>query len=197
MVRLREQFFLWRVVNYQDREAFGCLYNLYNRPLFQYLAFRLGKREDAEDLTAQLFLKTWEYLTKQGKEVRNFRAFVYTLARNLLADFYKKYSLTKTVSIDASPGQDEILHEIPDLRNLFEEQIISAEVRAIGEAMNQIKSDYREVIILRYLSELSVKEIAKILGKTPNATAVLLHRGVAALKEKLSKPLEIGQEPNL
>ena len=187
MSPLREQYFLWKVAAYGDPKAFRELYDTYHKAVYQFLAFRLARREDAEDLAAQVFVRVWEYVTAEENEVKNFRAFIYRIARNLLTDFYRAKSNHEnmTVSIDAAQETDTPL-EIPDIRDLFEAQVLASDEEMLGRALLTLKDEYREVITLRFMGELSLKEIAHVMEKEPGTVAVLLHRA----KESLGKAVK-------
>ncbi len=183
MSPFREQYFLWKVATYGDPRAFEELYNKYHRPVYQFLAFRLARREDAEDMTALVFTRAWEYLASEQNEIKNFRAFIYRIARNLLADFYRAAAnREKNISIDEAQAQDRPI-DIPDLRDLFEAQVLASDEAMIGQALLTLKPEYREVLTLRFMGELSLKEIAQVLEKESGTVAVTLHRA----KESLAK----------
>lgn len=182
MSPLREQYFLWKVSTYGDARAFQELYNIYYRPVYQFLAFRLARREDAEDLSAQVFTRAWEYIAGERNEVKNFRAFIYRIARNLLADFYRSKNRKEdtAISIDATISNERQI-DIPDLRDLFEAQVLASDEEMLGRALLLLKPEYQEVITLRFMSELSLKEIAHVIDKEVGTVAVLLHRAKEAL----------------
>lgn len=192
MSPLREQYFLWKVATYGDPKAFQELYNKYHKAVYQFLAFRLGRREDAEDVSAQVFARVWEYVAVEQNDVKNFRAFIYRIARNLLADFYRSKSKREdvTVSIDAHAETDRPI-DIPDIRDLFEAQVLRSDEELLGRSLLTLKSEYREVITLRFMGELSLKEIAHVLDKETGTVAVLLHRA----KEALAKAVKDHKKP--
>lgn len=192
MSPFREQYFLWKVATYGDPRAFEELYNKYHRPVYQFLAFRLARREDAEDMTALVFTRAWEYLASEQNEIKNFRAFIYRIARNLLADFYRSASnREKNLSIDEAQAQDRPI-DIPDLRDLFEAQVLASDEAMVGQALLTLKPEYREVLTLRFMGELSLKEIAQVLEKESGTVAVTLHRAKEALAKAVAT-LEAGK----
>lgn len=192
MSPFREQYFLWKVATYGDPRAFEELYNKYHRPVYQFLAFRLARREDAEDMTALVFTRAWEYLASEQNEIKNFRAFIYRIARNLLADFYRSASnREKNLSIDEAHAQDRPI-DIPDLRDLFEAQVLASDEAMVGRALLTLKPEYREVLTLRFMGELSLKEIAQVLEKESGTVAVTLHRAKEALAKTVAQ-LEAGK----
>lgn len=194
MSPLREQYFLWKVATYGDPKAFQALYDTYHKAVYQFLAFRLARREDAEDMAAQVFTRAWEYVAAEENEVKNFRAFIYRIARNLLTDFYRSKASRDglTVSIDEASETSRPI-DVPDIRDLFEAQVLASDEEALGRALLTLKDEYREVITLRFMGELSLKEIAHVMEKEPGTVAVLLHRA----KEALGKAIKGREKPGV
>lgn len=148
-------------------------YDQYNDAIFRYCYFQTSKREVAMDLAQDTFVKAWEYLAK-GHTVEHMKAFLYRIAGNLIIDYRRK---KKTESLDTmmeagfDVGSDEserITH------NLDAKQAL--------ELVGQIDEKYRDVIIMRYIDELSIKEIADVTGETENNISVRLHRGIEKVK---------------
>jgi len=150
-------------------------YQEFSDAIFRYCYFQTFNREKALDLTQDTFIKTWEYLVS-GKKVENLRAFLYKVARNAIIDDRRKKKAEsldslKEAGFDIKNEQDEItLHE-----DAFEGKV------AI-ETINKLSERYREVIILRFVEDISVKEIAEILKENENNISVKIHRGLEKLK---------------
>ncbi len=163
----------------KDKEAFSELYDLYIDKIYRFIYFKVSNRADAEDLTSQTFLKIWQ-LALEGK-IRlgeSFQAFLYQVARNIVIDSYRYRKKTAgTVSIDDAVN-------VIDGAKTAEEQIAqNQENQEIKARLKKLKREYQEVIILHYLNELSIKEIADILSKKKGSVRVTLHRALKALKE--------------
>lgn len=187
MQRIREKLLIFRASEGKDSEAFGELYGLYKECIQRFVYFRTGSKEDAEDLVSQAFLKTWEYLIDADKpRVQNFRAFIYQVARNLVARFYEnKGRIPVIVEIDDL----EEYQEIPDEReDIFVKQMAAADIDHLIESAQKLPEPYKEAIALKFFEELSSQEIAQIMEKTVNNINVLIYRGKKMLKEIMSKP---------
>lgn len=145
--------------------------------IFRYCFLRVSGRELAQDITQETFLRVWNYLA-EGKNVKNFRPFLYRVATNLIIDEFRK---KKPVSLDAmkEDGVDIRLSNEKDLNELID---ANDAVRVTAK----LEDKYREIIILRYLDGFSVKEIAEIVQESENVVSVRLHRGLKKLKEILS-----------
>lgn len=152
--------------------------------IYRYIYFRVGSEESAQDLTSEVFLKSWQYITQRSVDrrqpLKNPRAFFYQVARNLITDFYRQkdkapLSLEEIADkpiADKSSGPKEMAS-------------ISLDMASVKKALLRLNDDYREIIIWRYLDELEIKEIAEILEKREGAVRTLLSRALANLKEIL------------
>ncbi len=184
--RLSEKILLFQLQRKQDPEAFAKLYDLYVRRIYSFVFFKVANKEEAEDITSEVFLKAWRYINEK-KEIESFSGLLYKLARNSVIDLYRtKSSQKKTVSTD------EILEsEMEDVEvyvENFEKQIgDKIEVEKIITALQKLKQEYRELVTLRYVDELQISEIAEITGKGQVAIRVTLHRGLKKLKEILAQ----------
>lgn len=157
-------------------QEFLSAYDEYSDAIFRHCYFRIYDRELAKDLVQDTFFKTWTYIEK-GEVIKNLRAFLYKVANNLIIDHSrtKKHS---TLSLDklAEKGfvpQDNDHHSI-------EKKIATKEVI---EKLDQLDRTYRIPMIMRYIDELSVKEIARALNLSENVVSVRIHRGLDKLKK--------------
>jgi len=172
----RQKFLLFRVYRFQDTEAYGDLYDLYYERIRRFTHFKLPKPEDADEVTAEVFLRGWEYAT--STRVENAPALFYRIARNTIADFYRKRK--EETALDEA-GQ------IASKEDVQEEVAQREESEELLKLLRQLKEEYSEILIMRHLDEMSVKEIAAAFEKTPNNIRVLLHRAKKALEEIAKK----------
>lgn len=177
---LGKKILFLRVKN-KDKEAFGKFYDLYVTRIYRFIFFKVNSTTDAQDLTSEVFLKLWQYI-KEDKEIENLNSLTYMIARNAVIDFYRHKS-RKDESIEGA-GLETIINEKDDL---FERQAINSDLMHVLEGLGGLKDEYREVIVLRYLDELSIDEIAQILDKSAGSVRVLLHRATKTLKDTVVK----------
>jgi len=171
----RTKYLARRVFTARDGQAYGELYDLYADRIRKFLFFKLPRKEDAEDLLHETFLRAWEYMT--SSMVEDVGALLFRIARNLIADFYrKKTPEALTEALEASLQDTTNIPDALDTHMAGESAVL---------ALKTMKSEYQEVLIMRYLSEMEIDEIASALTKTPNNIRVLLHRAKAALKKIL------------
>lgn len=180
---IQERKYLQRVVKNHDPEAFAALYDEYVEQIYRFIYFKISDREDAEDLTSQVFLKAWKYLTEgEDKKVESISGLLYTTARRLVIDTYRQRAKLQTVSVEEAielSSDEDIEHTVST----------RLESQKLLDQMKQLKKEYREVLILRHVDQLSIKEIAVILEKKGTAVRVLLHRAIKKLQEIQEKSI--------
>ncbi len=162
------------------KEILEQAYDQFADAIFRYCYFHTSSREKALDITQDTFVKTSEYLSS-GRKIDNLRPFLYRVARNLVIDERRKkksYSLDrmKEDGFELWSGESEITAR----ENVFE-------ARMALETIEQLGDKYKEVIILRFAEDMSVKDIARVLGKSENAVSVRIHRAVEKLKKILDQ----------
>lgn len=182
---LKEQYLFLKLRATRDREVYGKLYDIYIDQIYRFIYFKVPRKEEAEDLTGEVFLKTWQYINEMGAEaIDNLRAFLYQTARNTVIDFYRTNGHKEFLSLpEENVDEEKFSGGVADPKqDLVEKVELASDLLGVKKALEKIRDEYREIIILRFVEEMSVKETAEILGKSEGAIRVLLHRAVAALK---------------
>jgi RNA polymerase sigma-70 factor (ECF subfamily) len=143
------------------------------KKLNAYAFFKTSDHEMGEDMVQTTFLKTWVYLVKGGK-IEIMKAFLYHILNNLIVDEYRKH---KNSSLDAleEKGFEPEDDSSKRLLNFLDGKAAVQLIQRLPEA-------YRKVIRMRYIQDLSLKEMSLLTGKTRNAMAVQVHRGLEKLK---------------
>ncbi len=133
-------------------------------------------RDKAKDITQETFIRLWKYIAG-GEEIENARALLYKMANNLIIDESRK---KQTVSIELlsekgfDPGTDNMPKLISELDSKF-----------VGDVVKKLEPRYREIINMRFIEDLSIKEIAEATDETENNISVRIHRGLKQLREIL------------
>lgn len=156
-----------------DSSAFGELYERYYLRVYRYVYHRVGNASDAEDLTALIFMKALEALAGFKPRHNGFAPWLFRIARNAVVDHYRRgrrHSPLEGIEQQA-PEADPAGQVLHDER--------SAELVIL---MEHLSTDQRDVVLMRYVSDLSFTEIAAALGKKEPAVRMLLHRGLRKLK---------------
>lgn len=177
--KLKEKLLLYKIKAKRDPEAFGEIYDEYVEKIYRFIYFKVSSEQEAEDLSSEVFLKAWNYLISDNKSVKSIGALLYTIARNRVIDHYRQKKLM-------TEEAEELAKMMPTMSALDELERQSDMAR-VYKALAKLKDEYKEVVVMRYLDELSVGEIASIIDKTQNNVRVLIHRSMNALKEILEE----------
>lgn len=182
-----EKKLVYQVITRRDPEAFGALYDLYLAKIYRFVYFKVANREEAEDIVSTVFLKTWHYLVEHKPgEVQSFSGLVYRIARNCLVDFYRAKAHNPSVPLENAVDMGAIDGQFQAAENRIE-------VQPILQVISQLKREYQEVLLLKYVDDLSVGEIAEILDKTQTNVRVTLHRALKLAKERLDSQTKKSQ----
>ena len=182
----RENASIARGLKQQDPDTLDYLIELYQHRLLRYLLFLTGKREVAEDL----FQETWVRVLLRGAQYNGkarFDTWLFTIARNLVIDLSRKRTM---VSLDemSDAADDEtpfqIAAEVPSPLEEFQSRENSAEV---AEVLLTLEPNSREVLVLRFHEELSLEEIAEVTRAPLSTVKSRLYRGLAALKPEMAR----------
>lgn len=158
-----------------DSEAFAELYEHFVTPIYRYIFFKV-KKEDVEDLTETLFLKAWENIKKYKKKKNtNFKSWIYRIAHNLVVDHYR---LTREHS-----SLDPRIKETKREANPIDKADLNINNENLKLAISKLKKNYQQVLILKFINELSNEEISKILKKSEGSVRILQFRALKALKQ--------------
>lgn len=180
--RLKEKFLLFRIRAKKDPDAFGAVYDAYVKQIYRFVYFKVPSAEIAEDLTSEAFLKAWQYL-KEKREVNDLQALLYSVARSVVIDWYRANAHERTVSLDETMSFDGME---PASEKLLKQVEAGLDTTLVLEKVRCLKDEYRDVIVMRYLDELSTREIAEVLGKSPSNIRVLIHRATKALTDAVN-----------
>jgi RNA polymerase sigma-70 factor (ECF subfamily) len=162
------------------QRKFDKIYNTHIERIYRFIYIKVNSQEVAEDLTSEVFLRTWKFFNKNNPtKIKNINAFLYKTARNLVIDFYRTRDKLSIVPPDNYKN-------VPDPnQELEKKEIVQSDIERTLSAISQLKDDYQNVLIWHYLDNLSIKEIAKIMDKSENAVRVTLHRALNTLKQLL------------
>lgn len=159
---------------------FSRTYDEYIEKIYRFVYLKVNTQEVAEDITSKVFLKGWEAFQK-GPEIKNMGAFLYQIARNSIIDHYRQGARATLVSTDAVP------ETIDHRTNVHDRVVLGSEMAEVKAALANIKKEYQDVIILHYLEDMPMVEIAQIMEKPAGTIRVMAHRGLQALKDQLIK----------
>ncbi|MCL0075630.1 RNA polymerase sigma factor [Dehalococcoidia bacterium] len=165
-----------------DQEAFAELYESHFDNIYRYVALRVGNRMEAEDITQEVFLKAVRSIQSFKWKGIPFSAWLFRIARNEVIDSLRKKSRQPTVPLSELPVIPVSSSGNP--HPLVKHEVDVDQLRA---AIRQLTEAQQEVISLRFSAELSIAEVASIMGKSEGAVKSLQHGGIIALRRILSK----------
>lgn len=160
--------------------AFSALYEHYYDSIFRYVSFRMGSVTDAEDITAEVFVRMIESIHRFKWKGHPFSSWLFRIAHNLVVDFYRKKGRRQTVSLESAPPIAESVALDADAR--MDIELTMGDVRRAMESLTDLQ---KEAITLRFAAGLSVAETAKAMGKKDNAVKALQHAGLKKLRRSL------------
>ncbi len=157
----------------KQRVILSVAHENYGKKLNSYAFFRVSNRAISEDLVQDAFKKTWAYLIKGGK-IDIMKSFLYHVLKDLIIDEYRKQrpsSLDALMEKGFEPGEDNSERLI----NILDGK------RAIL-LISRLPEKYQKVLMMRYIQDLSLKEMALVTGQSAKTLAVQVHRGLAKLR---------------
>ena len=161
-----------------DTEAVGRLYDQLVGPIYRYVAIRIRRREDAEDVTHLVFERIVTALPKYRHNGRPFAAWAFRIARNAVIDHQRRVRPTEPLGQIDEPT-DGIGLEALSLRG--------EEIRELHEAIRQLTADQQEALALRYAAGLSAEEAARVMGRQAGTIRGLTFRAIESLRRLLSE----------
>lgn len=166
----------------KDQAAFIQAYEAHQADIYRFIYFKVNSEVEAQDLTSTVFLKVWSVVQAgKLKGYKTLKSLFYTVARNTVIDFYRKSSSSNNkVSLDDETEVIDVIDNRPSALEMLQQD---GDMAVIYRALGELKPEYREVIIMHFVNELSVTEIAQVTGKKPGNVRVIIHRGLEALRK--------------
>lgn len=162
-----------------DTEAFSYIYEKNVTRIYNYIFYRIGSEADAEDLTARVFHRAFGHIENYQEKGVPFTAWLYRIAHNLTANWYRDTQRRKEISLE-----DRL--DLPTQGELPERQMENAqEKELLMKAIRRLPPERQQLILLKYLEDLTNGEIAVIMGRTEGAIKSLYHRSLISLREEL------------
>jgi len=160
-----------------DGQAFTQLYEDHFDRIYRYVALKIGDKAEAEDMTQQVFLNALQSISSFKWKGIPFSAWLFRIAHNQIVDYLRKKGKQVAVPLNESLVSSDSNPQLMAERSLDIKQLLLA--------TRQLTETQREVISLRFAGELSIAQVAKIIGKSQGAVKALQHSAIAALRKKL------------
>jgi RNA polymerase sigma-70 factor (ECF subfamily) len=162
----------------RNSQAFGELYEKHAVRVYRYAWILVGNRHDAEDITAQTFLRAWQAIERYRWLGRPFSSWVLTIAHNLAVDHVRN-----------NRNGDRPVEMLPAGKTVHNPEAVwqlRVETEGVRDAIMRLKPTQREVVLLRFVDDLGYDEVARILDKTVNAVRVIQYRALCNLRRMVA-----------
>ena len=161
-----------------DSSAFGKLYDHYQPMIYRFVFVKIGRREEAEDITHQVFLQAWQNIRAYRHRGFPFGSWLYRIARNQVIDHYR--SRKDDIALETLDGESVSFQTSqPDVS-------VRIDMEKVMAAIHELKPEYQDAIIFRFIEDLSIKETAGAMDKTEGAVKLMQHRAIEELKKKIN-----------
>ena len=170
-----------------DQEAFSQLYEEYFDKIYRYVTFKLGNAMEAEDVTQQVFLNALQSISSFKWKGIPFSAWLFRIAHNQVVDYLRKKRHTTVPLNESLPSSTGNPQKTVELKLEIERLLLAT--RKLTEAQ-------REVISLRFTSELPIAEVARVMGKSQGAVKALQHSAIIALRQELLAAEVVAENEN-
>lgn len=162
-----------------DKDAFGILYERYVERIFNYTYYRTGNLHDAEDLTARVFQRAMNHIRSYTDRGVPFSAWLYRIAHNLVANWHRDRSRRQEIPINDLPV-------LPSKSDLPESKLVhSQEQDSLLRLIRRLPPDRQQLLILKFVENLSNVEIGQVMGRSEGAVKSLYHRTLLALRDQI------------
>ncbi|MFH1427179.1 MAG: RNA polymerase sigma factor [Patescibacteria group bacterium] len=163
----------------QFRKVWRIVRPIYKK-IYNFIFYKTGQKETAEDLTSQTFIKALENIKKYNSTKGSFSSWLYRIARNTVIDYYRTKKENFNITDFTNLGSDENLEDQTDLKQQLEK---------VQKYLLKLKAEQREIIIMRVWDGLSYEEISQIVNKSQASCKMQFSRTINKLRKDL--PLEI------
>jgi len=157
-----------------NKEEFGILYDRYIKKIYDFVYFKTQHKETAEDLVSIVFKKALENINKFGNQ-GSFSSWIYRIARNTVIDYYR----TRKQNINIEDAWD-----LTDNSNIEIDLDNKEKLTEVKKYLSQLKSEQRDIVVMRVWQEMSYKEIAEIIGKSEASCKMIFLRVMKQLRKE-------------
>ncbi len=165
-----------------ETEAFNKLYSHYISPIFRFVYMKVSHQEEAEDLTHEVFLTAWQNIPNYQFKGFPLSSWLYQIARNRVIDHYRLKK--NTISLEQADPDAELIKINSSAETDLDTSLSLVKIRA---AMKKLTGDQQDVILMRFMEELSHKEIAAAINKSEGAVRLIQHRAINELKKLMDQ----------
>ena len=163
-----------------DPEAFSILYGQYVNRIYNYIYYRTGNTLDAEDLTSRVFHRALKHITRYKHKGVPFSAWLYRIAHNLVANWYRDSSRRKEVPIE------DYIPLTPQSDHAESSLVRNQESEGLLAIIHKLPPDRQQLLNLKYVEGMTNAEIGVIMGRSEGAIKGLYHRTLISLRKEMA-----------
>lgn len=163
----------------ENTEEFSLLYERYVGNIYNYIYYRTGNHHDTEDLTARTFYRALKHFPRYVDRGAPFSAYLYRIAHNMVANWHRDRSRRQIIPLDETMLRALRKDEPASVAEEKDEQ------DTLLQAVRRLPSDRQQLLILKFVDQMSNAEIALVMGRTEGAIKSLYHRTLVALRQDL------------
>lgn len=164
----------------KDRQAFSELYQQYAPRIYNYIYQRTHSSLDAEEMTATVFLRALSHLDSYEHRGQSFGVWLFTIAHNLLVNWYRRQGRKELPSLHESGEEEDIAATLAT----------AEEQATVRRAIASLPEQRQQLIFLKYIEGLSNAEIGRVMGRSEGAIKSLLHRTLLAMRRQFQSERE-------
>lgn len=164
-----------------DPEAFGTLYELYVEKIYNYIYYRIGNHQDAEDLTAKVFHRALNHIPNYTNKGAPIAAWLYRIAHNLVANWHRDTKRRQVIALEQitlSGDKQSNPHQAAERNN--EDELLLA-------AIQKLPPTRQELLTLKFVERMSNADIGVVMGRSEGAIKSLYHRTLVSLKKLMAE----------
>lgn len=165
-----------------DKNAFSVIYEVYFEPLYRYVYLRIGNKAEADDIIQDIFINAYSSSEDSVSDDVSMAIYFYSIARGKVSDWKRKRR--DAVSIDDN------VEDYSDAMISNDESLKKEEFEQMQSALRKLTSEQQDVVIFKFVEGLSVKETARLMGKTESAISRLQSDGIRLIRDILKKQYE-------
>lgn len=168
----------------REPAAFGRLYEMHVRKIYNYIFYRTGNHHDAEDLTSKVFFKALEHIDRYQERGAPFSAWLYRIAHNVVANWHRSKNRREVVPLEDVVG----MLALGDDPHWVAERSESQEL--LLQVVHGLPAERQQLLILKFVARHSNHQIGQIMGRSEGAIKSLYHRTLLSLRKELSSKSE-------
>ena len=167
-----------------NKDAFGELYEHYTERIYNYVYYRTGNVHDAEDLTARVFQRAMNHIRNYTDRGVPFSAWLYRIAHNLVANWHRDRSRKQEIPLEDVPI-------LPAKTDHPETTLVRTEQQdTLLRLIRRLPPERQNLLILKFVENLSNAEIGQIMGRSEGAVKSLYHRTLLSLRDEIGDPTQ-------